>query len=102
MVTNSIVTTGMILDDIYAICSKTKEKIGKWLKREGVVGDFTDCDCPKCRNGRISLTMDTSYSRISWFGSAQTGSAMRRADPEADLLLGIALRAFLHYEGMPH
>ena len=63
MATNSIVTTGMKLDDIYAICSKPKEDIGKWLRREGVLGDFTDHDCPKCSKGRMRLTRDTSYSR---------------------------------------
>uniref|UniRef100_A0A1X7UDT3 Uncharacterized protein n=1 Tax=Amphimedon queenslandica TaxID=400682 RepID=A0A1X7UDT3_AMPQE len=63
MVTNSTRDTGMTLDDIQAICYKPKEEIGKWLRREGVLGDFTDQDCPKCGNGRMRLARDASYSR---------------------------------------
>ena len=63
MATNSTKDTGMTLDDIYAICYKPKEDIAKWLRREGVLGDFADHDCPKCGNGRMRLARDASYSR---------------------------------------
>ena len=63
MATNPIVTTGMRINDIYCICSKPKEEIGKWLRREGVLGNFTDHDCPKGGNGRMRLTKDSSYSQ---------------------------------------
>ena len=45
----------MKLDDIYAICSKPNDKIGKWLRREGVLGDFADHDCPKFSNEKMRL-----------------------------------------------
>uniref|UniRef100_A0A1X7VJP2 Uncharacterized protein n=1 Tax=Amphimedon queenslandica TaxID=400682 RepID=A0A1X7VJP2_AMPQE len=63
MATNLARDIEMILDDIYALCYKPKEDIGKWMGREGVLGNFTDHDCPKCSNGRMRLARDASYSR---------------------------------------
>uniref|UniRef100_A0A1X7U6H2 Uncharacterized protein n=1 Tax=Amphimedon queenslandica TaxID=400682 RepID=A0A1X7U6H2_AMPQE len=62
MATNSTRDTGMTLDDIYVICYKPKEEFGKWLRRERVLGDFTNHDCPNCGNGRMMLDRNILYS----------------------------------------
>ena len=43
---------------------RKKEEIGKWLRREGIIGDFKDYDCPNsCDGGKLRLVRDASYSK---------------------------------------
>ena len=34
-----------------------------WLRRRGLIGDFSDEDCGKCGTGRMKLVKDSSYSK---------------------------------------
>ena len=55
---------GMLLFDVYDLCKKGKEEIGKSLQREGIIGDFKDYDCPNsCDGGKLRLVRDASYSK---------------------------------------
>lgn len=46
------------------MCRKSKEDVLKWFRREGIIGDFQDYDCPSCgRSGNMRLTKDSSYSK---------------------------------------
>ena len=69
---------GMLLEDVFELCRKSKEDILRWLRCELIIGDFTDQDCPRCTEGRMRLVRDASYSKDGWSGSAQTESAIRK------------------------
>lgn len=56
-------STGWILEDVFDLCRKSKEDIGKWLRREGIIGDFQDHDCPNSCGGKLRLVKDASYSK---------------------------------------
>ena len=53
----------MLLEDVLELCRKSKEDILRWLRRELIIRDFTDQDCPMCTEGRMRLVRDASYSK---------------------------------------
>uniref|UniRef100_A0A1X7UMI0 Uncharacterized protein n=1 Tax=Amphimedon queenslandica TaxID=400682 RepID=A0A1X7UMI0_AMPQE len=56
--------SGMILEDVFNICRKSKEYVLKWFRREGIIGDVQDYDCPSCGcSGNMRLMKDSSYSK---------------------------------------
>ena len=63
---------GMLLEDVFELCRKSKEDILRWLRRELIIGDFTDQDCPRCTEGRMRLVRDAGYSKdeMVWIESA--------------------------------
>uniref|UniRef100_A0A1X7V6M3 Uncharacterized protein n=1 Tax=Amphimedon queenslandica TaxID=400682 RepID=A0A1X7V6M3_AMPQE len=60
-----------------------------WLKRRGVIGDFTDEDCGKCGNGRMRLTADKFYSndRYCWKCTSKVYTSKLRIIESQVLLL---------------
>ena len=57
----SVVNSGMKLRDVYAITRS--DDLAQWLRRKGLIGDFTDEDCVKCNHGKMRLVKDASYSK---------------------------------------
>ena len=57
----SVVNSGMKLRDLYAITRS--DGLAQWLRRKGLIGDFTDEDCVKCNHGKMRLVKDASYSK---------------------------------------
>ena len=49
----SVVNSGMKLRDLYAITRS--DGLAQWLRRKGLIGDFTDEDCVKCNHGKMRL-----------------------------------------------
>ena len=54
---------GMLLGDIFELCGKSKEDILRWLRRQLIIGDFTDQDYPRCTEGWMRLVRYASYSK---------------------------------------
>jgi hypothetical protein len=64
MVSSSCSDGGWLLEEVYDLCRKDKKEIVKWLRREQVVGDFADYDCPNdCNTGKFRLVKDSSCSK---------------------------------------
>uniref|UniRef100_A0A1X7VK15 Uncharacterized protein n=1 Tax=Amphimedon queenslandica TaxID=400682 RepID=A0A1X7VK15_AMPQE len=50
----------MLLRNAYSITSNNTTT-QNWLRRKGLIGNFTDEDSEKCRQGRLRHARDTSY-----------------------------------------
>ena len=49
----------MIFEDIIELCQSGE--VPRWLRRKGVIGDFSGRNCLKCSTGTTKLVRDTSY-----------------------------------------
>ena len=54
---------GMLFEDVFELCRKSKEDILRWLRRVLIIGDYTDQDCPRCTEAQMRLFRDASYSK---------------------------------------
>ena len=57
----SVVNSGMKLRDLYTITRSNG--LAQWLRRKGLIRDFTDEDYVKCNNGKMRLVKGASYSK---------------------------------------
>ena len=72
----SVVNSGMKLRDVYAITRS--DGLAQWLRRKGLIADFTDEDCVKCNHGKMRLVKDASYSKDK---DAPTGGGYKQWIP---------------------
>ena len=57
---SSSTSSKMRLRELYRIIDDNPHT---WLRRRGLIGDFSDEDCGKCRTGRMKLVKDSSYGK---------------------------------------
>ena len=82
----SVVNSGMKLRDVYAITRS--DGLAQWLRRKGLISDFTDEDCVKCNHGKMRLVKDASYSK----DKACWRCSNRQCNSKVSIRRGLGLR----------